>query len=212
MLQPGVSSSSSLQGRYPSVSPHHHSTHPSTTPSLAMMSAAGVNFYQDQYPGYRAAAAAAGGYSAAAAASMGMGPHGGMMGGMASPYAPSPHVDQYSAARYNPYTSAYGPATHHQNPKDMVKPPYSYIALIYMAINNAPDNENNYNSTTRRMIARAQQTQPSTWQPTPIFFPLCSLVLFFTVQTCSCMDESATNLASEYLMLTLLYPCIRAHM
>ncbi|XP_005869605.1 PREDICTED: forkhead box protein C1 [Myotis brandtii] len=34
---------------------------------------------------------------------------------------------------------AYGPYTPQPQPKDMVKPPYSYIALITMAIQNAPD-------------------------------------------------------------------------
>ena len=46
-------------------------------------------------------------------------------------------------------------------------------------INDAPDKEINYNSTTRHMISRAQQTQPSTWQPTPIFF-----FFFFLLLTC----------------------------
>ncbi|XP_072024207.1 uncharacterized protein [Amphiura filiformis] len=41
--------------------------------------------------------------------------------------------DQYGMAR------PYGPYAPHQNPKDLVKPPYSYIALIAMAIMNAPD-------------------------------------------------------------------------
>lgn len=44
--------------------------------------------------------------------------------------------DQYTAmGRPSPY-SPYG---HHQSAKDMVKPPYSYIALIAMAIQSAPD-------------------------------------------------------------------------
>ncbi|KAG1944841.1 forkhead box protein L1 [Pimephales promelas] len=34
---------------------------------------------------------------------------------------------------------AYGPYTPQPQPKDMVKPPYSYIALITMAIQNSPD-------------------------------------------------------------------------
>ncbi|XP_037085423.1 forkhead box C1-A-like [Pollicipes pollicipes] len=46
--------------------------------------------------------------------------------------------DQYSvAARYSPYATSYSP---HQMPvKDMVKPPYSYIALITMAIQSTPE-------------------------------------------------------------------------
>ncbi|KAF4521373.1 hypothetical protein B566_EDAN006962 [Ephemera danica] len=68
--------------------------------------------------------------------------------------------DQYSsvaAARYGPYASSYPGAAaaaaaaaaglaaaagghhHHGAAKDMVKPPYSYIALIAMAIQNAPE-------------------------------------------------------------------------
>ena len=43
--------------------------------------------------------------------------------------------DQYGMAARGPY-APYAP---HQNPKDLVKPPYSYIALIAMAIMNAPD-------------------------------------------------------------------------
>lgn len=56
------------------------------------------------------------------------------MGGLsAAMYSP----DQYGAmGRPSPY-SHYG--TPHQSPKDMVKPPYSYIALIAMAIQSQPD-------------------------------------------------------------------------
>lgn len=55
------------------------------------------------------------------------------MGGMAAMYG----TEQYaSMGRPSPY-SPYG--THHQAPKDMVKPPYSYIALIAMAIQSAPE-------------------------------------------------------------------------
>uniref|UniRef100_UPI00358EDD4F forkhead box C1-A-like n=1 Tax=Myxine glutinosa TaxID=7769 RepID=UPI00358EDD4F len=49
----------------------------------------------------------------------------------------------YSASQHDPYAAGiarhYGPYAHHQSPKDLVKPPYSYIALITMAIQNAPE-------------------------------------------------------------------------
>jgi hypothetical protein len=109
---------------------------------MSAAAAAGMNLYGssgDQYPSaYRAAASmgSMGSYS-----SMGMAGAAMMAGGM-NPYSPT--ADQYSSmARYNPYSSAaaagYGPMTHHQNPKDMVKPPYSYIALIAMAVMSQPD-------------------------------------------------------------------------
>lgn len=48
--------------------------------------------------------------------------------------------EQYSAmSRYNPYAAAHYPTQQSTSSKDMVKPPYSYIALIAMAIQNAPD-------------------------------------------------------------------------
>ncbi|XP_074079253.1 forkhead box protein C2 [Macrotis lagotis] len=62
----------------------------------------------------------------------------GSYGGMASPMGVySSHPDQYGAGMGR----SYGPYHHHQPaaPKDLVKPPYSYIALITMAIQNAPE-------------------------------------------------------------------------
>ncbi|XP_061404562.1 forkhead box protein C2 isoform X2 [Lethenteron reissneri] len=57
---------------------------------------------------------------------------------------PAAPVGMYSAANADPYSAGlsrhYGPYSHpHQAPKDLVKPPYSYIALITMAIQSAPD-------------------------------------------------------------------------
>ncbi|XP_024622168.1 forkhead box protein C1 [Neophocaena asiaeorientalis asiaeorientalis] len=70
---------------------------------------------------YRAAAAAGGGYTA--------------MPAPMSVYSHPAHAEQYPAGM----ARAYGPYTPQPQPKDMVKPPYSYIALITMAIQNAPD-------------------------------------------------------------------------
>nr|XP_020739150.1 forkhead box protein C1 [Odocoileus virginianus texanus] len=62
----------------------------------------------------------------------------GSYGGMTSPMGVySGHPEQYGAGMGR----SYAPYHHHQPaaPKDLVKPPYSYIALITMAIQNAPD-------------------------------------------------------------------------
>lgn len=54
-----------------------------------------------------------------------------------STMAPSVYgYDNYQMSRYHPY--GYVPQ-HQHPPKDMVKPPYSYIALITMAIQNNPE-------------------------------------------------------------------------
>ena len=42
---------------------------------------------------------------------------------------------RYMSSPYAPYHGV----PQHNTPKDMVKPPYSYIALIAMAIQNAPE-------------------------------------------------------------------------
>ena len=57
--------------------------------------------------------------------------------GVSGPYDAS--YGAAMASRYAPY-SAYSPtAGQNMSQKDMVKPPYSYIALIAMAIQNSPD-------------------------------------------------------------------------
>ncbi|XP_067004009.2 fork head domain-containing protein crocodile [Anabrus simplex] len=88
--------------------------------------------FGDQNAYYRHPAAAAGGYPTAmsgAAHHMGAGT-------AAYPY------DQYSRYGYaaTPYPlNPHQQQLHHGPAKDMVKPPYSYIALIAMAIQNAPE-------------------------------------------------------------------------
>ncbi|XP_018429264.1 PREDICTED: forkhead box protein C2 [Nanorana parkeri] len=61
----------------------------------------------------------------------------GTYGTMPTPMSVYPGHEQYSSGM----SRSYGPYHHHQPsaPKDLVKPPYSYIALITMAIQNAPD-------------------------------------------------------------------------
>lgn len=98
-----------LSHRYPGMSPAMSGI--TNSSSLSMMpSLFGDNNY------YRHA-----GYGSMAVGGMGM-------------YAAS--ADQYSMTRHSPY-APYGPP--HHSTKDMVKPPYSYIALIAMAVQSAPD-------------------------------------------------------------------------
>lgn len=102
---------SGITHRYPGMSPGM--TGITNTSSLGMMPSL---FTDGNY--YRHAA----GYGSVAVGGMGM-------------YAGAA-ADQYSMTRHTPY-SPYGPP--HHNTKDMVKPPYSYIALIAMAVQSQPD-------------------------------------------------------------------------
>lgn len=76
-------------------------------------------------------------------------PNGATMGPAAHHYP----YDQYSRYTYPGSAAAYALSAPHQN-KEMVKPPYSYIALIAMAIQNAPDKKVTLNGIYQYIMER----------------------------------------------------------
>ena len=132
--------------------------------AAAGLAGAMTGFYDDAYCGYRAATAAAAGTGASGAAAaasgyLGLSMGGGLSAAAAAAAAASVYGSYEQYARFTAAGRVGGAGSHYpssafcgaggpggmgpggmgQHPSDMVKPPYSYIALIAMAIMSHPD-------------------------------------------------------------------------
>ncbi|XP_039274174.1 uncharacterized protein LOC120348117 [Styela clava] len=128
--------SMTMQIGYP-INAHHPGTHGSPQPS--MTTSVPPNMYPRAdhgcYPPYQST-----GYQSIDISSI-------------HQHRPDQYVSHPAHSPYGAYASSHHHHHHHQN-KDMVKPPYSYIALIAMAINEATDKKVTLNGIYQWIMER----------------------------------------------------------